>query len=91
MLEADTVYQARIRPAMVFGVTQAWLVVELLGPFILFLLSKSFWPFLLIPLLHATGIIGLAVDKRFLEVEMARAICHGPLRRVYNGRNVYLP
>ncbi len=90
MLAADTVYQARIRPAMIFGVTQAWLVVELLLPFILFLMAKSFWPFVLLPVLHLVGFVGLAIDRRFMEVEMARAACHGPLRRVY-GRNVYLP
>ena len=62
----------RIRPAMVFGVTQAWLVIELLLPFILFLMAKSFWPFLLFPVMHLIGFVGLAIDKRFVEVEMAR-------------------
>lgn len=90
MLDADTVYQGRIRPAMVGGVTLPWLIVELLLPFIIFLLTKSFWPFVAIPVLHLIGLIGTAYDKRFLEVEAARARCHGPLRRIY-GRNVYLP
>ena len=90
MSDVDPVFQGLLRPAMVAGVSHSWLVVELLLPLILFLGTKSFWPVLLLPVLHVVGMLGIAYDKRFVEVEAARAQCHGPLRRVF-GRNVYLP
>jgi len=90
-MEREPVYQALIRPPRIWGVSQAWLVIELLVPVIGFMLLKSFWPFVLIPIAHVIGMIGTAYDKRFIEVEMARAICHSPLRGVFGGRNAYIP
>jgi type IV secretory pathway VirB3-like protein len=89
-MEPDLVYHGRIRPAMYAGVSQSWLVCELLLCFVLFIGGQSFVPLLCIPVLHAIGAFIALYDKQALEVEAARSRCHSPLRRIF-GHNVYSP
>ena len=89
-MEPDIVYHGRIRPAMYAGVSQPWLVAELLFCLIAFIAGKSMLPLLGIPILHAIGVFVMLYDKQCLEVEAARSRCQSPLRRVF-GHNFYSP
>lgn len=88
-MDAVIVYHGRIRPAHYLGVSQQWLVVEILTPLVAFIATYSFWPLVALPVMHVFGVVCMAYDRQFFEVEIAKAGCYSPLRRVF-GHNVYI-
>jgi type IV secretion system protein VirB3 len=72
-LKGDTVFRALTQPQMFAGVTYSYFVVNAIVTAELFLLTKSFWVFLLSIVLHLTGYLACLKEPRIFDLWFTRA------------------
>jgi type IV secretion system protein VirB3 len=92
MNHIDPVFLGLTRPAMLFGVTQSFFVINAMVCMIGFLGTGSFLPlFVGGPLLHGIGYIACARDARTFDIWFVKARFLKCLNRVHWRANSYDP
>lgn len=88
----DPVFLGLTRPAMLFGVTQSFFVINAVLCMTGFLASGSFTPlFIGGPLLHGLGYLACLRDPRTFDIWFVRSRFLKCLNRAYWGANSYDP
>ena len=71
-LERDVVFSALTRPQMFAGVTYNFFVINAVVTAELFLITKSFWAFLIALALHFVGYMACLKEPRIFDLWMVR-------------------
>ncbi len=71
-LQSDPIFSALTRPQMIGGVTYTWAVFNLIVTLEGFLITRSFWVFLLALALHGIGYVGCINEPRFFDLWITR-------------------
>ena len=91
-LKSDPIFSALTRPQMIWGVTYTWAVFNLIVTLEGFLLTRSFWVFLLAFVLHDIGYVGCINEPRFFDLWIAKlSRCPRIPNHRFWGANAYRP
>ncbi len=91
-LDRDPVFGALTRPQMFAGVTYSVFVLNAVVTAELFLITKSFWVFLVALVIHAAGYVACLKEPRIFDLWLTR-VSRCPRVRNYRlwGCNSYRP
>ena len=91
-LKSDPIFSALTRPQMIWGVTYTWAVFNLIVTLEGFLITRSFWVFLLAFVLHDIGYVGCINEPRFFDLWIAKlSRCPRIPNHRFWGANAYRP
>ncbi|OEY87063.1 type IV secretion system protein VirB3 [Wolbachia pipientis] len=90
-IRTDQLFKGLTRPAMLFGVSYMFAVLNVLICMVIFINTNDFRVlFVLLPGIHVLGYIASAKEPLFIELFMVRSQkCSKCLNRFYHGANSY--
>ncbi len=91
-LSTDPIFVALTQPQMIAGVTYSYAVFNLIVTLEAFLITKSFWPLVLAPVIHAVGYLACLDEPRFFDLWVTRVSrCPRVKNFAFWRANVYCP